>query len=289
MQAGTKNVLTIYTDGSSLPKPRRGGIGIRFIYTDAIGVEEETQDFEDFGYRSATNNQMELYACVYGLKRAIYLDFLQRITLIEIRTDSKYVVDNYKRAIYQWSKNKWLNNNGKPIENAELWKELIKNVQRIKKRVEFVWIKGHSKDTHNKAVDKLAKQSAKQPLHKPLKYVDLRRKKSPKSTQIGSVGICGQRISIRIISSEYLRVQKVWKFRYEVMSKSSPYYQNIDMIYCEQVLRVGHNYSVRLNEEPKNPMIKKVFKEIVNNNYRNAKSNNGKYFLILWKFQKLEV
>ena len=204
----TANVLTIYTDGSSLQKPRRGGIGIRFIYTDYSGIEEITRDFEEIGYRSATNNQMELYACVFALHKAFSLDFLNRINLIEIRTDSKYVADNYKRAMYQWCKSKWLNSYGKPVENADLWKDLIKNMQKIKKHVEIIWVKGHSKDIHNKAVDKLAKQSAKSSINKPLTFVDVRRKKSTKSTERGSVKMSGQRISIRIITANSYTFKK---------------------------------------------------------------------------------
>lgn len=262
----TKNVLTIYTDGSSLPNPRRGGIGVRFIYTDASGIEEMTEDFAEYGYKGSANNQMELYACVFALKNALSIAVLNRITLIEIRSDSQYVTENFARAKYQWSQNKWLNRYGKPIDNADLWKELIKYIQKIKKRVEITWVKGHSKDIHNKAVDKLAKQSAKNSINKPLTFVDVRRKKSPKSTERGSVKMCGQRISIRIIDSKYLNIHKLWKFRYEVISKGSPYFQNIDFIYCLQVLRVGHSYSVRFNKESTNPMIQKFFSETVKDN-----------------------
>jgi ribonuclease HI len=34
-----ENSLHIYTDGSSLPSPRRGGIGIRFLFIDSEGRE----------------------------------------------------------------------------------------------------------------------------------------------------------------------------------------------------------------------------------------------------------
>ena len=29
-----RNTIYIYTDGSSLPRPRRGGVGIRYVYLD---------------------------------------------------------------------------------------------------------------------------------------------------------------------------------------------------------------------------------------------------------------
>jgi len=65
-----ENALNIYTDGSSLPHPRSGGIRIRFVTDDAQG-EEVIENVELPGYKNATNNQMELYACVAALKEAL--------------------------------------------------------------------------------------------------------------------------------------------------------------------------------------------------------------------------
>jgi ribonuclease HI len=93
------NALNIYTDGSSLPHPRSGGIGIRFVTYDARG-EEVTDDIEVPGYKNATNNQMELYACVAALKEALRYRDLTPFDSIAIYTDSRYVVDNYRKAMF---------------------------------------------------------------------------------------------------------------------------------------------------------------------------------------------
>lgn len=82
-----ENVLYIYTDGSSLQSPRRGGIGIRFINVDANG-EEQVQDVQSPGYKGATNNQMELKACVMAIEEAMRLQLTKGVTRIIIRTDS---------------------------------------------------------------------------------------------------------------------------------------------------------------------------------------------------------
>ena len=58
-----EDALNIYTDGSSYSKPRVGGVGIRYIYIGKNG-EEIIEDLEVPGYRNATNNQMELLACL---------------------------------------------------------------------------------------------------------------------------------------------------------------------------------------------------------------------------------
>lgn len=64
-----ENALNIYTDGSSYSRPRRGGIGIRYITIDEFG-NEEIDDHAPPGYKEATNNEMELMACIKALEGA---------------------------------------------------------------------------------------------------------------------------------------------------------------------------------------------------------------------------
>ena len=91
----------------------------------------------------------------------------------------------------------------------------------------------------------------------------VRRKKSKKSTRIGSVEPLGQRIMIRIIEGQYLDVHRIYRYRYEVMSTNSKYFRNIDFVTTNELLKESHVYSVRLNADKLNPKISKVFKEII--------------------------
>lgn len=254
--------LTIYTDGSMYSKPRVGGIGIRFIYYLEKGTKEIIKDLDYQGFKGATNNQMELLACVYALREAQNLDHINRLSQIDIFTDSRYVSDNYSKAMFEWPKSKWLTRTGTPVLNTQEWKDLVKQIKKVNKKVNIEWVKGHAKDPHNKAVDGLAKKSAKSATHDPLHYVDLRRKKSPKKTRLQSVEMLGQRIIIRIITCEYLNYHKVFKLRYEVMSKGSKYYQNVDFIISKDALRTGRTYQVVFNKDIKNPQIVRTIKEI---------------------------
>jgi len=135
-----KNTLYIYTDGSSYSGPRKGGIGIIYVFMDAAG-EEKVIQCEEYGYKQATNNMVELHAVITGLKGVLEQEFEIKYNLIEVRTDSMYVKENYKRALFNWSKEKWLSRYGKPIENAEQWKLLVKLLPKLKCKVEIVWIK----------------------------------------------------------------------------------------------------------------------------------------------------
>jgi ribonuclease HI len=251
------NALHIYTDGSSYSSPRRGGIGIRFVFPDYMNKVE--LDFCPEGYIGATNNQMELKACSEALEEVHKLNGLQRVSRIIIYTDSSYVVDNYPRAIYNWSRNQWRKRTDAPVENTDLWKELIKEVRKVHKRIEIEKVKGHSKNKHNKAVDKLAKISAKNATRKLPGFVNVRRKRSDKSVELGSVKMLGQRISIRIIIAKYLEApHKIWKYKYEVVSKDSRFYKKVDEIYSHEPLRQRFTYLVSLNKNNDYPKISRV-------------------------------
>jgi len=220
-----ENSINIYADGSSYSRPRVGGLGIRLVTINALGQEE----FEDVllpGYAGATNNQMELRACIEGIKNAMRRPDYDSFTRIDIYSDSLYVIN------------------------------------KCRKRVDFHWVKGHSKDKHNKAADKLARQSGRKAINRPLSVVKVRRKVTSKSVEPGCVPMNNQRISIRIITDEYLKLSKLYKYKYEVISKSSPHYGNVDFAFSEIILNAGHSYSIRFNDNNNNASITKVFREI---------------------------
>jgi ribonuclease HI len=175
------------------------------------------------------------------------------------------VVENYDRALYQWQSNKWMTRDGNPVANAQQWEELIKLVFRVGKRVEFRWVKGHRKSPHNKAADKLAKASAAQRSGQRLSIVKVRRKKTDRSVDTGSVGMRGQRMTVRIITDEFLRLQRVNKYKYEVMSARSEFRGSVDIIYSEPSIHLsaGHTYYVQVNTEPDRPRVIKMFREII--------------------------
>lgn len=261
-------VLNIYTDGSSYQSPRAGGIGMRFVSINSSG-EETIKDFPSCSrYLGATNNQMELQACINALKE-VFKQSVDNYSDIIIYTDSSYVVDNYKRSIYQWSKNKWQKKSNAPVLNAEQWKELNRLIIKIYNKnriiVEIKWVKGHSKNPHNKVVDKAAKKSAKKVSKKRISTTKVRRKKFKDiSVNIGCVIMQGQRISIYIVDGEYLKMQKIYRYRYQVVSKNSQFYKFTDFIYSKNLLSAGHSYYVRFNKDNKNPQIIKKFNEIWN-------------------------
>lgn len=256
------DALNIYTDGSSLSSPRRGGIGIRFVVTGE-GGKPEIHDYQEPGYRDSTNNEMEIWAAVVALRLARNRAFpieVSRFRKVVIRTDSTYVERNYTNALYTWRQQAWTTRDGTPVENAELWDALVGEIFKTIP-VEFVWVRGKSSD-HTKAVDKLAKRSAQNALHGPLTPRRVRRKTSPNEVERGSVKMEGQRLDIRVITEKWSQPQRLHRLKYEVISADSAYSQKVDLIWSGMILAAGHRYTVVLGDEPNNPRIVEVVAEI---------------------------
>ncbi len=260
-----EDALNIYTDGSCLPSPRRGGVGVHFVTVNEAG-EEVIEDLVTPGYRGETNNMMELEAVIDALEEVIRRSLSPSIHRVIVNTDSMYVCENYNRALFQWPKTKWTRSNGQPVLNVDLWKKLTKlgkKIQSSRLRLKIRWVKGHAKDPHNKAADKLAKQSARDALLSPRPVVKVRRKLTSKSLEIGSVGMHGQRVTIRVVTDEYLRSHRLNRYRYEVMSPNSKFFGNVDIAYSELLLSAGHTYEITLNKNQSNPRIVRLVREVV--------------------------
>ena len=95
---------------------------------------------------------MELTATIKALKH------LKDKSEIVIFTDSKYVVDGINNWIFKWKQNNWKTTNKKEVKNKDLWLNLYECINFH--AVKWKWVKGHSGDTLNEEVDKLARKEA---------------------------------------------------------------------------------------------------------------------------------
>ena len=124
----------IYTDGSCIGNPGKGGWAFIFINKDNDEIHFSDSD------ENTTNNRMEMKAVIEGLK------FLSAKESCIIYSDSQLVIN--------CATNKW-----KRKSNLDLWKEYDKVSSN--KNIEFVWVKGHSGNEYNELVDKMALHEAK--------------------------------------------------------------------------------------------------------------------------------
>ncbi len=139
----SKMLVDLYTDGACSGNPGPGGWGALLLFGDH---EKELCD----GTFDTTNNRMELMAAIQGLNA------LTRPCIVNLYTDSKYVMDGMTKWIHGWKKNGWRNASKKPVKNADLWQELEKATARHD--INWNWVKGHTGHPENERADALANQ-----------------------------------------------------------------------------------------------------------------------------------
>jgi ribonuclease HI len=134
----------IYTDGSCLGNPGRGGWG---VVSDNFKLSA--------GQPNATNNQMEMTAILKALEECSKRDIQE----VRIFTDSNYVKNGINVWIINWKKNGWRTSTGTPVKNKELWMAIDEARNKLG-LVEWKWVKAHNGNPKNEEVDKLARDSA---------------------------------------------------------------------------------------------------------------------------------
>lgn len=138
-------MIEVFTDGSSLGNPGKGGYGIIMKLKGTSYIKKISE-----GFRLTTNNRMELLAVIVALEK-IKKEHQQVI----ICSDSKYVVDAVKnRWIYGWEKRRF-----EKVKNPDLWMRFLKIYRNH--QVHFEWIKGHAGHPENEECDHLAVNAAK--------------------------------------------------------------------------------------------------------------------------------
>ncbi|MEM7361434.1 MAG: ribonuclease HI [Bacteroidota bacterium] len=134
--------IKIYTDGSALSNPGRGGYAAILTYQ---GHEKELSG----GFRLTTNNRMELLAVIKGLEA-----IKKRRQEVIVYADSRYVVNAVtQRWVMGWEKKGF-----EKKKNADLWKRFLA-IYRCH-NVKMVWVEAHAGHHYNERCDLLAKKSA---------------------------------------------------------------------------------------------------------------------------------
>ena len=136
--------VVMYTDGACRGNPGPGGWGVVLNYQ---GKRKTLRGFD----ADTTNNRMELTAVIEGLRA------LNRSCLVEIYTDSKYVMHGINEWIANWKRNGWKTSARKPVKNSDLWRQLDEEV--LSHDIEWKWIKGHSGIEGNELADRLANEA----------------------------------------------------------------------------------------------------------------------------------
>ncbi|WP_258360241.1 ribonuclease HI [Moorella sulfitireducens (nom. illeg.)] len=146
--------VTIYTDGACSGNPGPGGWGAVLIYGDKrkeiSGAETRT-----------TNQRMEITAAIAALKT------LKEPCHVRLYSDSAYLVNAFRQGwLDRWQRNGWLTVKKEPVENQDLWRELLQVASRH--QVEWLKVRGHADNAENNRCDELARAAIRQLLQQEI-------------------------------------------------------------------------------------------------------------------------
>lgn len=136
----------VFTDGSAIGNPGPGGWGAVVI--------RATRRWEMSGsYSGTTVSEMELVAAIHVLHS------LPAGVLIELHSDSQYLIYGMSWFVFKWERAGWRNRRGDPIQHRQLWTELT--LLNTKHGVRWIWLKGHNGHRDQTRADTLAYQAAR--------------------------------------------------------------------------------------------------------------------------------
>ena len=126
-------ILRIYTDGGCAGNQNDENLGGWGAILEFGNAQKELYGSQ----RNTTNNRMEMTALLEAF-RAIK----KENQIIHVFSDSSYLMDCFRKKWYVgWQKNGWKNASKKPVENQDLWKELLPYLD--KHDISFYRVKGH--------------------------------------------------------------------------------------------------------------------------------------------------
>ena len=144
--------IKIYTDGACSGNPGPGGWAAIILScdtpTELSGTETNT-----------TNNRMEMLAAIQALEYILPVCIASPKCVIY--SDSAYLINAFNQGwLEKWQKNGWRTAKKTRVENCDLWKTLLEQINVIKERggkIQFEKVQGHSDDALNNKCDKLAR------------------------------------------------------------------------------------------------------------------------------------
>lgn len=152
--------VRIFTDGACSENPGPGGWAAVFNAANSCRTISGNE-------RLTTNNRMELRAVVEVFKKIVRMEINKSKNAhheYDIFSDSAYVVNTINNNWLEvWQKNNWQTTKREDVKNKDLWEEF--NALRLKAEglgicITLNKIKGHSGNTFNELVDKLAREES---------------------------------------------------------------------------------------------------------------------------------
>ncbi len=138
--------VRIFTDGSAVGNPGPGGWG-------AVLIQGRKQWEISGALPWTTIEAMELLAAISALRS------LPAGSVVELRSDSEYLVLGMKVFVSRWRREAWRNSRGTELHHRELWTELVRLNSTC--FVRWIWMRGHNGHPIQCRADALAYRAAK--------------------------------------------------------------------------------------------------------------------------------
>lgn len=136
--------IILYTDGACSGNPGAGGWAAILRYG-------EVEKVISGGESETTNNRMELLAVISGLEK------LKEPCQVAVFSDSAYVVNAFLQGwVPAWIEKGWKTAGKKEVQNVDLWKRLLVQVDRH--TITWNKVKGHADNELNNRCDQLARK-----------------------------------------------------------------------------------------------------------------------------------
>ncbi|KAG2236544.1 hypothetical protein INT48_000844 [Thamnidium elegans] len=143
-----KKMTVVYTDGASSNNGKtcaRAGYGVYWGDNDprnaSIRLDGEKQ----------TNQRAEASAVNHALEQS-----QNGTELLEIMTDSQYVIKAATVWSKKWVANEWKSANGSDVQNRDLFERMLSLIASRKGPVQFTYVPGHKGVEGNEKADQLA-------------------------------------------------------------------------------------------------------------------------------------
>lgn len=150
-------VALVHLDESCLGNGREddnpGGYGGLIEARTRSGIQR--RDF--YGHaRATTNNRMALSGAIAALQILGAKGARMRVLVV---SDSEYLVKGLRLWVPNWEARGWKRAGG-PIENLQLWQDLVDAAQRHD--VQWTWVRGHAGHPKNEYVNDIAVAAARE-------------------------------------------------------------------------------------------------------------------------------
>jgi ribonuclease HI len=150
-------IAVVHLDESCLGNGREGENPGGYAGLIEVRTRSGIQRRDLYGHSPATtNNRMALTGATAALRVLGGKGARLRVLVV---SDSEYLVKGMRMWVPGWKTRGWKRSGG-PIENLQLWQDLVAAAQRHD--VQWTWVRGHAGHPKNEYVDGLAVAAARE-------------------------------------------------------------------------------------------------------------------------------